>query len=193
MPALAFDSRFEADQMVAQIALCSVLTLEGDKTTLRDLWGAEPTMTCFLRHFGCLFCHQMVHDAVEAVPEVIRRGAQVVLVGNGSVEQAAHFFSGKGLPQNGCKVVTDPGRESYRTAGFGRGYGATFNRKSKRAYGRARKQGHRIVGLFGDLTQLGGVLVTAPPLRLLYLHRSEFAGDHPEMTQVLSAVDSAIR
>ncbi len=133
----------------------------------------------------------MVSDAVEAVPEVIARGAQAVLVGNGSVEQAQRFFSGKGLPQNGCRVVTDPQRQSYRAAALNRGYGATFNTRSKRAYAKARKQGHRIVGLFGDLTQLGGVLVTAPPLRLVYLHRSEFAGDHADMSDVLAAVDEA--
>lgn len=192
MPDLSAMDRFEADQLVAKIAVAPVMTLDERVLQLREVWGDQPTMTCFLRHFGCLFCHQMVHDAVQAVPDVIARGAQAVLVGNGSVEEARRFFSGKGLPQSGCRVVTDPERESYRAAELERGYRRTFlNRGAQRAYVKARRSGHRIVGLFGDLTQLGGVLVTKPPLHLVYLHRSEFAGDHPEMTAVMAAVDEA--
>lgn len=184
----------EADLWVARVAAARVLTLSGEHVRLRELWQAGPAVTGFLRHFGCLFCHQMVGDIIEAAPGFIARGARVVFVGNGSTSQAQRFFQSKGLPREGCTVVTDPERESYQAAGFERGLRRTFlNAASPRAYREARGAGHRITGLFGDLTQLGGVVVTRPPARLEYLHRSEFAGDHPDPEELRAAVERATR
>ena len=56
------------------------------------------------------------------------------------------------------------------------------------AYREARGEGHRITGLFGDLTQLGGTMITRPPARLVMLHRSQFAGDHAAAKDILAAV-----
>jgi hypothetical protein len=89
-------------------------------------------------------------------------------------------------------VLTDPDRRSYDAAGFERGFVRTLiNTGSVRAYGRAKGEGHRITGLLGDLTQLGGVLVVQPPARVLYLHRSQFAGDHPDIAELLAALSPA--
>jgi hypothetical protein len=38
-----------------------------------------------------------------------------------------------------------------------------LSRGSARAYREARREGHEVTGLLGDLTQLGGTLVTDPP------------------------------
>jgi hypothetical protein len=184
----------EAELWLARVAAARVQTLSGENVRLRELWQPAPAVTGFLRHFGCLFCHQMVEDLIAAAPDFIARGARVVFVGNGSANQAQRFFQSKGLPREGCTVVTDPERESYQAAGFERGYGRTFlNTASPRAYLQARSAGHRITGLFGDLTQLGGVVVTRPPVRLEYLHRSEFAGDHPDPDDLRAAVERATR
>ncbi len=181
----------EADRWLAQVAATEVLTLDGQRVRLREYWRDAPTVTSFLRHFGCLFCHQMVADVVRTVPRILSKNANVVLVGNGSIDQAERFFRSKGLPSERCHVVTDPARESYKAAEFQCGYAKTFAKPSRAAYRAARKEGHKIVGLFGDLTQLGGVLVTRPPARFMYLHRSSYAGDHPDMDLVLRAVDQA--
>ncbi|MEJ7734320.1 MAG: peroxiredoxin-like family protein [Polyangiaceae bacterium] len=179
----------DGEQWVARVAAVQVLSLDGELVRLRNLWSSGPTVTAFLRHFGCLFCHQMVHDVLAAVPAIVERGARVVLVGNGSTDEARRFFEAKGLPRDGCMVLTDPERASYRAAGAAGGYMKTFfNGGSQRAFARARAEGHRITGLFGDLTQLGAVLVTRPPAQLGYLHRSRYAGDHPIMAAVLDAV-----
>jgi len=178
------------EQIVARIAVARVTTLDGESVRLRELWRDSVAVTGFLRHFGCLFCHQMVDDLVAVVPEIVSRGSRAILIGNGSVEQARRFFQSKGLPREGVVLGTDPERETYRAAELERGYTRTFlNPGSLRAFPVARKRGHRITGLFGDLTQLGGVLVTRPPASLLYLHRSKFAGDHPQIADVLRALD----
>ncbi len=179
----------ERDRLVAHLAAAPVIDLDGHQHRIREFWQRRTTVTSFVRHFGCLFCHQMVADLVGSVPFILERGAQVLIVGNGSVEQARRFFTSKKLPRDGVDVVTDPDRESYKAAGFERGYARTFlHPGASKAYGAAKAQGHRITGLFGDLTQLGGLLVVKPPAALAYLHRSRFAGDHPNMTEVLSAI-----
>lgn len=184
----------ESDRVAARVAAATVLGTDGSRLRVRELWRDAPTVTTFLRHYGCLFCHEMVADVIRATPELIERGARVVLVGNGSVEQARRFFTAKGLPRDGCTVVTDPERASYQAAELERGFAKTFlNAGSQRAFRRARQDGHGISGWLGDLTQLGGTLVTRPPARLEYFHRSEFAGDHPDMAEVARAVDAAVR
>jgi hypothetical protein len=182
----------DADRWLAPVATAHVLTLDGEQVRLREYWREAPAVTGFLRHYGCLFCHQMVEDVLKAIPEIIARRARVVLVGNGTIEQAAYFFGQKKLPTEHCHVVTDPERETYQAADLQRGYIRTFfDKRSRSAYKRARAEGHKIGGLFGDLTQLGGVLVTRPPARFVSLYRSEFAGDHPDMQRILDAVTRA--
>lgn len=185
--ALEYDA-VEADRLVAQIAAASVLMLDGKTTRIRELWRDAPTVTGFVRHFGCLFCHQMVEELVKSVPHILESRARVVIVGNGSLEQARRFFLEKGLPRDGVSVVTDPDRDSYKAAGFERGITKTLNPGSVKAYGVAVRQGHRVTGLFGDLTQLGGMLVVKPPASLVYFHKSRFAGDHPRMDDILAAL-----
>lgn len=178
----------ERERWLAHVATCDVLDLEGKRVRLRDLWSREPCVTTFLRHFGCLFCHQMVADVIAAAPAILDRGARVLFLGNGSVNQAKRFYADKGLPRIGCEVVTDPDRVSFDAAEMQRGYAKTFNPSSVRAFGVARAGGHGVTGLFGDLTQLGGLLITKPPVRFVLLHRSKFAGDHPDMKDVLATL-----
>ena len=130
----------------------------------------------------------MVADVIAATPQILDRGARVLFLGNGSVNQAKRFYADKGLPRIGCEVLTDPDRASFDAAEMQRGYTKTFNPSSVKAFGAARSQGHGVTGLFGDLTQLGGLLVTKPPVRFVFLHRSKFAGDHPDMKEVLATL-----
>jgi hypothetical protein len=130
----------------------------------------------------------MVNDLIVTIPRIVERGARIVIIGNGTLEQARHFFSERRLPRSGVDVVTDPRRESFNAAGLERGLLKTFNSSSAAAYGAARARGHRVTGLLGDLTQLGGLFVIKPPATLVYSHRSRFAGDHPDMDDVLKHV-----
>jgi peroxiredoxin len=179
----------DAERQAIRMAAASVVGIDGKTVRIRDVWSQGPTVTAFLRHYGCIFCLQFVHDVLDVAPEILARGAGLLLIGNGTLDQAKRFFTERGLPRTGCVVTTDPGRESYEAAGLHRGFGRTFVEKgARRSYVKARAQGHQITGLFGDLTQLGGVMVTRPPAQLLYVHRSEHAGDHPRLDEVLGAI-----
>jgi hypothetical protein len=179
----------EGEMLIAHMAVVPILALDGSTVTLRTYWREAPTVTGLVRHFGCLFCHQMVHDLTEAAPAILESGANLIIVGNGTVAQARDFFSERGLPRDRVFVLTDPERRSYDAAGAERGLRQTFfNSGSRRAYAKARREGHGISGWLGDLTQLGVLLVTRPPAGLSYIYRSRYAGDHPKMSEVLGAV-----
>src|ERR1041384_5627902 len=105
MSAALESERFEQDHLVLHLAAMQVVGLDGSPIRIREFWRKTTTVTSFVRHFGCLFCHQMVHDLVVTVPEILDRGAQVLIVGNGSIEQAKRFFTSKRLPRDGVAVV----------------------------------------------------------------------------------------
>lgn len=185
----AEDERLANERMVATIAATRVLSLRGLPVRMREVWAGRPVVHVFIRQFGCLFCHEMVASMIDAAPLVEERGGHIVLVGNGTVEQAVRFAEAKGLPRSGVTLVTDPNREAFEAAGMLRSYVQTFLAKdARRAYVRARAEGHQITGVQGDVPQLGGLMVIVPPGRLTYLHRSRFAGDHPRIDDVLPAV-----
>jgi peroxiredoxin len=174
---------------LSKLADATVLTLEGEVAVVRDLWRGRPTVLAFVRHFGCLFCHELVAKLKDAVDPIEARGGRLVIIGNGSVDHARRFFADKGFDLSHVTLVTDPGRSSFRAAGMGRGVGVTFlNGGSLGAFRRARSAGHRITGAFGDVFQLGGVVVVKPPGEVVYEYVSKFAGDDPDIEQVIAAV-----
>jgi len=56
---------------------------------------------------------------------------------------------------------------------------------------RAFAGGHRQTRVQGDAKQLGGVFVISPGPELRYSYRSRFAGDHPDIAEVIAALPSA--
>ncbi len=119
--------------------------------------------------------------------ESIRRhGAELVVVGSGSVEQARAFRDEQKLT---FPVYTDPALRAYRAAGLRHGLASSIDpRIAPRALD-AFRHGFRQVGTQGAAMQQGGALVIAPPGRLLYHFVSRFAGDQPDMRQIVRALD----
>jgi hypothetical protein len=183
------DPFLERDRFLARVAVVQVLSLEGEPLRLRECFRDRPAVIVFVRHFGCLFCHQAVFELLEHAPQIVRRGARLAIVGNGSVAHARRFAESKALPREGVMVLTDPGRDAFKAAGFERGLARTvLHPGAWSAFTKAKAQGHTGNGLFGDLTQLGGVVVAKPPASMLYFHKSRFAGDHPDEAEILAAL-----
>jgi hypothetical protein len=190
-PSGATEAGDSPDRVAMRVGVAKVRTLDGEQVQLRSLWREHRTVNVFVRQFGCLFCHQMVHDVIDWLPDIAAREATLVLVGNGTEDEARRFFTAKGLPRSHATVVTDPERNTYQAADFQSGFGRTFLQgEARRAYVAARREGHRITGWFGDLTQLGGIVVVRPPAHGLFVHRSRFAGDHAAREDVLAALDA---
>ena len=115
-----------------------------------------------------------------------RAGAELVFIGNGNRHQAADFKHQFSLDE---PIYVDTALDSYRALAFKRSVGGTV--LSPKAWGhglRALKSGFRQQGVKGDAWQLGGVLIVRPGGVVLYEYRSNEAGDHPPVNEVLEAL-----
>ncbi len=181
----------DADAYVAKVAACRVLDTAGAPRRIYDVWRSRPVVHVFLRQFGCLFCHSLVAELLDAAPRIGAAGAHVVMVGCGSAAQALAFADDKRIPREHVSIYTDPTRASFEAASLARSWRATFlDAGARRAYARARRAGHAITGVAGDVAQLGGVMVVRPPAHLAYLHVSRFAGDHAPIGELLGALEA---
>ena len=120
-----------------------------------------------------------------ALPEIHARGGDVVVIGCGRPEHISSFREVTGYEG---ALVTDPSLESFRAAGLAYGLGRTFHPRSVlkglRAFTRGFRQGARR----GNPVQQGGTFVLGPGARVRFEWRDRFAGDHPEMRDVLAAL-----
>ena len=122
-----------------------------------------------------------------ALPEIRAHGAGLVVVGSGLPEHIAGFRSATGY---GGPLFTDPSLESFKAAGLAYGLAKTFHPltllKGVRAFAGGFRQGARR----GNPVQQGGTFVLGPGERVSFEWRDRFAGDHPEMRDILAALPS---
>jgi hypothetical protein len=122
------------------------------------------------------------------IPKIHAAGAELVVIGNGTPQQAGWFAEDVGLP---TPVLTDPTLEVYRAVDAKRGLlGVLDPRMFLRAFA-ALGGGFRQSGVQGDATQLGGVFVVGEGGTALYAYRSRFAGDYPDPEAYLEALAPA--
>ena len=118
--------------------------------------------------------------------EIRDRGADLVLVGNGSVEQARQFFDRAGGAVG--RVVVDPQLVGYRAAELRRSlfYGARPSTACR--FAGAWRRGFRPGGVAGDPLQLGGAFVIARGGEVRYSFVSRALGHHPRRRDLLDAL-----
>lgn len=117
-------------------------------------------------------------------------GAQVVLVGMGTVEASAAFKEKFDIP---FPIIADPNRKLYqafdlkrmRTFGF---FSPTMMIKGVSAI----TKGHRIGVPQGDIRQLPGVFVIDAQGRIRYAHYADNPADHPDAGTILEALKTII-
>ncbi|MFN8123071.1 MAG: SelL-related redox protein [Thermoleophilia bacterium] len=142
--------------------------------TLRDQLGPGPVMLVFLRHFGCLFCREVVRDVrrraeVDAVP-------RTVFVHQGDVAEGDAFFA-RVWPE--AAAVSDPGAELYRAFGVERGNLAQmFGPSSFACAVRAAAKGNGVGRKVGDGWTLPTVVLLAEDGSVAWEHHGRHAGDH---------------
>ena len=111
---------------MASLAAATVLALDGKPVRLRDAFGERATVLALVRQFGCLCCHEFVAEIVAAAGRFEERGAHVIIVGCGTVEQAAKFGKHKGRPRSGVALLSDPERTSFEAGQLPRSWVSTF-------------------------------------------------------------------
>ncbi len=122
----------------------------------------------------------------DALPEIQKQGAELVIVGNGARSFAEAFREDFALEG---PLLVDPELRAYRAAGLRRGRVEVLSPRLAVNAGRALAAGHRQEGVQGDPWQLGGAFVIQPGGRLTFSHRSEVAGDHARPEDILAALD----
>jgi NAD(P)-dependent dehydrogenase (short-subunit alcohol dehydrogenase family) len=122
----------------------------------------------------------------DRIGEIRARGAELVIVGNGTPAFAAAFREDQGLD---CPLLVDPELSAYRAAGLRRGRVEALSPRLPLNALRALRAGYRQTGVQGDPWQLGGVFVIRPGGELVYRYVSREAGDHAPVDEVLAALD----
>lgn len=116
-------------------------------------------------------------------------GLDLVIVGNGTVEQARWFVSTRSLEAD---LFADPDLATYHAVGTRSGLRTVLHPGSFLAAWRAFRNGFRQQGVKGEPMLQGGVFVIRRDGEAPYAYRSRYAGDHPEPAAVVSAALSAV-
>jgi len=133
-----------------------------------------------------MFCREQAVQLHRELPEIRRRGAELIFIGNGNRHFAEGFRNEHGIES---PLYVDTQRDSYRALGMKRGVGVTLaSTGAWKNMVRALKNGYRQGPTRGDAWQLGGVLVVLPKGRVAYRYLSNEAGDHPPVAEVLAAL-----
>jgi AhpC/TSA antioxidant enzyme len=119
-------------------------------------------------------------------------GGSLVLIGQASPRQAAHF---RRRYTPGLPVLADGERASYRAAGAGHMKATeVFNpvvvAKSLRATARSGTVQGRIIG---DAAQLGGAMVVRPDGSIAWSRMARDVADNPSVDELLAALRAAVR
>jgi hypothetical protein len=140
-----------------------------------------------LRHFGCISCRSLAVDIWKNKEKYEKDGARIIFIGNGKANFINGFKEQLGLGE--VPIFTDPTLQSFRAAGFKRGFLAALGPKAivnvYKMYGEGHRQGPTNKES-GDLWQLGGVLVIKPDGRVGYHYISEVTGDYPPEGDIVS-------
>lgn len=120
------------------------------------------------------------------VPRIHAAGAELIILGNGSPEQARWFVDDYAVQ---TPVFTDPALVSHRIVGARRPLFLDPRTLARGAV--AMRKGFRQTKTMGSAMQLGGVFVITSDGLMPYRYLSRFAGDHPDPEDAVRALEAA--
>ena len=103
--------------MVNKQSLSLIKTNQGH--TIEELSNQSPVLLVFLRHFGCIFCKESMHDISRRRKNLEEEGIKIVLVHMSDFETAEGYFK-KNKLQN-IEHVSDPECKIYALFGLVKG------------------------------------------------------------------------
>lgn len=135
-----------------------------------------------------MFCREQAARYGAHLDEIRGFGAQVVAIGNGTAEMARDFVDQFGVRFD---VYTDPGKQSYRAAGFK--HGLPLRVSMLKSGWRALRSGHVQGRTKGDPLQQGGTVVFDAAGEPALVHVDDTAGDHADVDEVLAVLRGLTR
>lgn len=135
-----------------------------------------------------MFCRYHLAQLRRAREQFEARGAHIVAVGQGTLEDRDAFVSAHGPYP--FPILCDPTRDSYAAYGLARGslYNVAMHpkvlAKAAEAYAAGERQGRTV----GDGMQLGGTFVIARDGVVIFAHEHKQSSDFPPNEKVLAAL-----
>lgn len=143
----------------------------------------KPMMIVFLRHFGCVFCQQTIHELKRVYPQIREKGMSVAIVHSSNHENAEKHL--EALELTDSIVVSDPYCELYHSFDLEKGsVTQLFGWESFWKGTLAFLQGHDVGKLQGDGFQLPGAFIVYKG-QIIESYRSRNAADSPNFEQLL--------
>ncbi|MEM6431137.1 MAG: SelL-related redox protein [Deinococcota bacterium] len=135
-----------------------------------------PTLLVFLRHFGCIFCREMVAD-LRQISHAQPDYPPILFFYQGTTEEGEAFFDHL-WPE--AKAVADAEQHFYSLFGLSQGSaGQMFGPEVWACGVRAAFKGHFIGAPVGDPWMMPGVFFVEGDA-ILWEHTFNHAGDHPD-------------
>lgn len=148
--------------------------------TLRDQLDESLTLLVFLRHFGCIFCKEMVSD-LRAAAEENPAFPNVLFFSQGNATEARAFLR-RYWPS--ARAVADPQLEFYELFGIRRaGFLEALGPRVLASRARARAKGHTNGSRSGDIWRMPG-LIAVEAEKIIWSFRASHAADHPELARL---------
>lgn len=178
----------------------SLLTDASGQATLRlQLAADRPTLLAAVRHFGCVFCREMIKD-LRIASELAdangrRRYPKVVFLHQATPRQGAVFF-GRRWP--GTAAISDPEHRLYDALHLKRGSAWDMFRPAVWWLGfKATLKGHFIGRPVGDPWRMPGLAMVDPAgpgkaANVRWSFRFEHAGSRPDYGTLVDAAGSTL-
>ncbi len=127
--------------------------------SLLELSRDKKVLVVFLRHFGCVFCRQLLSLLEDNYHFLLKNNVVPVLVYMTEHDIAADFLVSRKLSQ--CDCISDPERELYRSFGLSRGklYQLFGLRVWWRTFVTGVLKGYGIGNQVGDAFQMSGMFL----------------------------------
>jgi len=158
--------------------------LSGEWIELQSLWAERPAAIVWLRHYGCIFCREQAAELRTIAAEAETLG-RLAIISTGSVDHGRDFQKTHGRD---LRSLVDPRRKTYQVLSFKRGGRSTLGPRTYLRAIQAAARGFMQGRTRGDAMQQGGVLVVAAGGEPVFFQRSEFAGDHAGLEEILRAL-----
>lgn len=137
-----------------------------------------------------MFCKEQVAQLRDVTEEIHFQGAELIIVGSGTPEQAGWFIEDYEMT---TPVFTDPSLAAYNAVGARRGVLTLLHPKAFLNRFVSLCKGYRQSRTMGSATQQGAVLLVMPDGSIPYRYISTASGDHPKPMAVLEALKTAAR
>ena len=148
--------------------------------SLRDQLADEPTLLIFLRHFGCIFCREIVDD-LRVLSEKDPSFPRVLFFSQGSPTEGRVFLN-RYWPAS--RSVSDPDLEFYEAFGVGQAsFLQALGPRVLLSRRRAVAKGHEGGPLDGDIWRMPGAFLVRGD-EILWHHDFRHSADQPDFDQI---------